>query len=183
MKGALSLRRLAALVLGCAALTGCSTNPLMPAVDKVDLSRFMGAWYVIADIPAWPERNAYNEVESYAMRPDGRVQTTLRFRAGSFDGDLKTMHPVGTVIPQTGNARWNMQFIWPFQAEYVIAYLDSDYRSTIIARSKRDYVWIMARTPHLSEAEYGKLVSQVRKLGYDPSLLRKVPQQWPEAQQ
>ncbi|WP_051094409.1 lipocalin family protein [Bordetella sp. FB-8] len=181
MKGALPLHRLAALVLGCAALTGCSSNPPMPAVNNVDLPRFMGDWYVIADIPAWPERNACNEVESYAMRPDGRVQTTLRFRDGSCEGKLKTMHPVGTVIPQTGNARWNMQFIWPFQAEYVIAYLDGDYRSTIIARSKRDYVWIMARTPQLPQAEYGKLVSQVRKLGYDPSLLREVPQHWPEA--
>ena len=62
----------------------------MPAVKSVDLARFMGDWYVIADIPARPERNAYNEVESYAPRPDGRVQTTLRFREGGFDGEIKT---------------------------------------------------------------------------------------------
>ena len=147
MKGHARIRKLAALALGCLALAGCSSSPPMPAVKSVDLARFMGDWYVIADIPARPERNAYNEVESYAPRPDGRVQTTLRFREGGFDGEIKTMHPVGTVLPQTGNARWNMQFIWPFQAEYVIAYLDPDYRSTIIGRSKRDYVWIMARTP------------------------------------
>lgn len=164
-------------------LTGCAsgTRTPIPTVPQVDLPRFMGDWYVIADIPARPERNAYNEVESYAPRPDGRVQTTLRFREGGFDGEIKTMHPVGTVLPQTGNARWNMQFIWPFQAEYVIAYLDPDYRSTIIGRSKRDYVWIMARTPQLTAAQYDNLVSEVRKLGYDTSLLRKVPQQWPEA--
>ncbi|MGN6579606.1 MAG: lipocalin family protein [Bordetella sp.] len=183
MKRRTWIHGLAMLALGCAALSGCSSNPPMPAVKHVDLDRFMGAWYVIADIPAWPERSAYNEVESYALRPDGRVQTTLRFRDGAFDGKVKTMHPVGTVVPQTNNARWTMQFIWPFQAEYVVAYLDPDYRSTIIGRSKRDYVWIMARTPQLSETEYQSLVSEVRKLGYDASLLRKVPQQWPEASQ
>ena len=181
MKDHACIRRLVALALGCAALGGCSSSPPMPAVKSVDLARFMGDWYVIADIPAWPERNAYNEVESYAPRPDGRVQTTLRLRDGGFDGKVKTMHPIGTVLPRTGNARWSMQFIWPFEAEYVIAYLDPDYRSTIIGRSKRDYVWIMARTPKLSEAEYENLESEVRKLGYEPSLLRKVPQQWPEA--
>lgn len=180
MKRLACMRRLATLALACAALAGCSSNPPMAAVKNVDLARFMGDWYVIADIPAWPERDAYNEVESYAPRPDGRVQTTLRFRDGGFDGKVKTMHPIGTVLPQTGNARWNMQFIWPFQAEYVVAYLDPDYRSTIIGRSKRDYVWIMARTPELSDAQYEHLVAEVRKLGYDSSLLRKVPQRWPE---
>lgn len=181
MKRLASIRGLATLALGCAALTGCSSNPPMAAVKNVELARFMGDWYVIADIPAWPERDAFNEVESYAPRPDGRVQTTLRFRDGGFDGKVKTMHPIGTVLPQTGNARWNMQFIWPFQAEYVVAYLDPDYRSTIIGRSKRDYVWIMARTPELSDAQYENLVAEVRKLGYESSLLRKVPQRWPEA--
>lgn len=153
----------------------------MRAVKDVDLARFMGDWYVIADIPTWLERDAYNEVESYALRPDGKVQTTLKFRDGGFNGKVKTMHPIGTVRPGTGNAAWGMQFIWPFEAEYVIAYLDSNYQRTIIGRSKRDYVWIMARTPHISKAEYENLVSEIRELGYDPDLLRKVPQYWSKA--
>jgi len=41
-----------------------------------------------------------------------------------------------------------MQFLWPFKAEYLIAYVDPDYSETIIARNNRDYVWIMARTPN-----------------------------------
>lgn len=180
MKSLVRIQRLAALIIGCVALASCSSYPPMPAVRNVDLARFMGDWYVIADIPTWPERNAYNEVESYALRPDGKVQTTLRFREGGFDGKAKTMRPVGVVRPGTGNAVWGMQFIWPFEAEYVIAYLDNNYQRTIIGRSKRDYVWIMARTPHISEADYENLVSEIRELGYDPDLLRKVPQHWPK---
>ena len=140
----------------------------------------MGDWYVIAGIPTWPERQSYNAVESYALLPDGRIQTTFRYRHGSFDADVETMHPVGTVQPGTGNAIWGMQFIWPIQAEYVIAYVDDAYQQTIIGRSKRDYVWIMARTPTLPEADYARLVAKVGELGYDTSQLRVVPQQWPE---
>lgn len=171
----------AAFAAGFAAmLAACSSPPQMPPVAQVDIKRFMGDWYVIAGIPSWPERKSFNAVESYALLPDGRIQTTFRYRHGGFDADVETMHPVGTVEPGTGNAIWGMQFIWPIQAEYVIAYLDDAYQQTIVGRSKRDYVWIMARTPSVSDADYERLVAKVGELGYDVSQLRKVPQQWPE---
>jgi apolipoprotein D and lipocalin family protein len=115
-------------------------------------------------------------VESYELKPDGRIQTTFRYRNGSFEAPLKTMRPVGTVVPGTGNAVWGMQFIWPIKAEYVISYLDPGYAETIIARSKRDYAWIMARTPEIPEAAYAADVERLKAMGYDLSKLRKVPQ-------
>jgi apolipoprotein D and lipocalin family protein len=161
-------------------LLGCSAETPMPHVAHVDLQRYMGDWYVIAAIPSYPERHAYNAVESYTLRPDGKIQTTFRYRNGSFAAPVKTMHPVGTVQPGTGQAVWGEQFVWPMKAEYIIAYLDSDYRTVIVGRSKRDYVWIMARTPTLSPQSYAQLVNEVAALGYDTNKLREVPQQWPE---
>lgn len=166
---------LAALLAGFA-MTASSTEPTMAHVAPVDVDRFMGDWYVIASIPTFLERDAYDAVESYVRRPDGRIQTTFRYRRGSFDAKLRTMHPIGTVRDEGDGAIWGMQFVWPIQAEYVIAYLDADYRTTIVARSKRDYVWIMARTPTLPDGEYDALVERVRALGYDTAKLRRVPQ-------
>ena len=167
------LRALCVAAMGL--LAGCAGPAPMPPVAHVDLPRFMDDWYVIAHIPSWPERNAYDAVESYRPLPDGRIQTDFRYRKGSFDAEVNTMHPVATVRPDTGNAIWGMQFIWPIQAEYVIAYLDDAYQTTIIGRSKRDYVWIMARTPCLSDDAYAQLADRVAALGYTESL-RKVPQ-------
>jgi lipocalin len=83
----------------------------------------MGDWYVIAHIPSWPEREAFDAVESYALKPDGRIQTTFTYRKGSFDAPQKSMHPIGRVEKEGNGAIWGMQFIWPIQAEYVIAWL------------------------------------------------------------
>jgi apolipoprotein D and lipocalin family protein len=167
------------LALAIATLAGCGSPAPMPPVAQVDLPRFMGDWYVIASIPSRAERHAFNAVESYALMPDGKIQTTFRYRDGGFDGEMKTLRPVGTVQADTGNAIWGMQFIWPIQAEYVIAYLDPDYREVIVGRSKRDYVWIMARTPTLPEAQYQSLVARLVELGYAAGDLRRVPQRWP----
>ena len=84
------------------------------------------------------------------------------------------------MIKNTNNALWGMQFIWPIKAEYRIAYLNDEYQRTIIARNARDYVWIMARTPKISDAEYKELTDLFQSYGYDLSKLRKVPQQWPK---
>ncbi len=72
-----------------------------------------------------------------------------------------------------------MQFIWPIKAEYRVIYLNEDYSQTIIGRSSRDYVWIMARTPHISNEDYQALIDFVAEQGYDVNAVQKVPQQWP----
>jgi apolipoprotein D and lipocalin family protein len=72
-----------------------------------------------------------------------------------------------------------MQFIWPIKAEYRIVYVDDDYRHTIIGRSKRDYVWIMARTPQIPAQDMQSLRDIIATQGYDIVKLRNVPQQWP----
>lgn len=169
---------LLALVIAATAL-GCRSGNVKPSITTaapVDVDRFMGDWYVIAHIPSFPERDAYKAMESYARLPDGRIQTTFRYRKGALDGPEKTMHPVGTVEPNTGGAVWGMQFVWPIQAEYVIVWVDADYQQTIVGRSKRDYVWLMARTPKIADADYQARLRQIEALGYDISKIRHVPQ-------
>jgi apolipoprotein D and lipocalin family protein len=159
-------------------LAACSSNPPIPAAGKVELERFMGDWYVIANIPTYLERGAHNAVESYRLDADGSIATTFTFRDGAFDGPEKVMRPRGFVRDRETNAVWGMQFVWPVKAEYVIAHVDVDYTETIIARSARDYVWIMAREPEISPDDYQRLVGKVAALGYDVNRLEKVPQRW-----
>ena len=160
------------LMLGACA----SRGPDMQTVDYVDLERFMGDWYVIANIPTFLEKGAHNAVESYALNDDGTVATTFVFRDGSFDGEEKTYTPKGFVRDDGSNALWGMRFIWPIKADYRIVYLDKDYSQTVIARQKRDFVWIMARTPQISEDEYARLIEFTASIGYDVSKIERVPQ-------
>ncbi|HKJ89360.1 MAG TPA: lipocalin family protein [Gammaproteobacteria bacterium] len=160
-------------------LGGCADQrPPIHTVDRVNLERFMGDWYVIAAIPTSLEENAYNAVESYRLAGEGRVETTFTFREGGFDGERKTYHPTGFVEEGTGNAVWGMQFFWPIKAEYRVISLSEDYSQTIIGRQKRDYAWIMARSPQIPESQYRAMVDFLRQEGYDVGKLRKVPQRW-----
>jgi apolipoprotein D and lipocalin family protein len=151
-------------MLGCGILlAACSSTPVRPAlqpVAQVDLQRYMGRWYVLAHIPAAIEKGAFNAVETYRLTDKGEVDTTFTFRRGSFEGTEKTYRPTGFIVDPASNSA-------------------EDYTQTIVARNKRDYVWIMARTPRISERDYIALTEKVRSYGYDLTRLRKVPQRWP----
>jgi apolipoprotein D and lipocalin family protein len=159
------------------ALTACQSLPPIQTVPQVDLPRFMGKWYVIAAIPTFIEKDPYHPIEQYQKNADGSIATTFSFHQGGFDGPLKVYQPTGYVVPDSGNAAWKMQFIWPFKSEYLIAYLSDDYQHTIIARNKRDYVWLMSRSPDIDAQTYGELVSKIEGMGYDISKLRVFPHQ------
>jgi apolipoprotein D and lipocalin family protein len=157
--------------------SGCQTLKPIHTVEYVDLNRFMGDWYVIANIPTFIEKDAYNAIESYRLEDDGTVATTFRFNKGSFDGPLKEYHPRGFIRDKKSNAVWGMQFVWPIKAEYRIIYLSDDYTKTVIGRSKRDYVWIMAREPAIHDEEYDAILGFLQAQGYDIKKLQKVPQE------
>ena len=159
-------------------LGACATPAPIRTVDYVDLERFMGDWYVIANIPTFVEEGAHNAVESYRLDEDGTIATTFTFRDGSFDGELKEYNPRGFVRDTESNAVWGMQFIWPFKAEYRVIFLNPDYSQTIIGRSKRDYVWIMARRPEIPPAELEAMLAFLAEQGYDTSRVERVPQRW-----
>jgi len=163
-----------------AGLAGCASavpQPPLPAlVAHVDLPRFMGDWYVIANIPTSLEKGAHNARDSYRLDADGTIATTFSFNAGAADGPAKIYGSRGFVMDTATNAVWGQQYVWPIKADYRISYLSPDYTQTVITREKRDYVWIMARTPTLDEADLARLTSFVAAQGYDVSKLQRVPQ-------
>jgi apolipoprotein D and lipocalin family protein len=173
--------KIPATILALSLIVSCTASlPPLRTVERVDIERFMGTWYVIAAIPTFIETDAFNAVESYRLDADGTVDTTFTFRKGAFDGPIKIYNPRGFIVDTNSNATWGMQFIWPIKAEYLITHLSDDYGQTVIGRNKRDYVWIMARTPQIPEADYERIVAQLAAQGYDVTKLRKVPQRWPE---
>ncbi len=170
------------LLLLATLLGACASNPSLPPIQRaahVDLPRFMGDWYVIAYTPTFIDRDGHNQIERYQLNDDGTIATTFTFRDGGYDGKPKRYTPKGFVVPGTGNAEWGMQFLWPFKGEFLITELADDYSSVVIARSKRDLVWLLARKPDMAQADYDAWLARIAAMGYDLSQVRRVPQRWP----
>ena len=147
----------------------------MNTVPHVDLPRFMGSWYVIGNIPTLSEKDAYGAIESYnslQMAP-----STPPSRFGKAASMARRRHDIRAVSCATG-------FECAMGNAVHVAYqgglphrvagrrLQPDHRRA----AEADYVWIMARTPAIPDADYRKHVESAKNLGYDVSKIRKVPQ-------
>lgn len=153
----------------------CRKYPSIRMAEKVDIDLFMGDWYVIANIPTFIEKGAHNAVETYSRKSESVIGTKFIFNKDSLSGPKKEYNPTGFVTDNPSNAEWKMQFLWPFKSEFIIVYVDPEYKFTIIGRTKRDYVWIMAREPEIDSRDQEMLINIVEKEGYDRSLLEIIP--------
>ncbi|MEI8294383.1 MAG: lipocalin family protein [bacterium] len=167
------------LTLLACVLAGCSAVPKqtpLRTVDHVDLNRFMGDWYVIGTIPWVVEKNNVGTMDIYKQRPDGKIDIRYAFHKGSLDAPRQEMRATATVVDTQTNARWAVQFLWPFRAPFLVIDLSPDYRHTTIGYPDRSLIWIMSRDPSMPEKDYSAALENARSQGYDISRIVKVPQ-------
>ncbi len=157
-------------------LSGCSKD--FNTVDRVELDRFMGDWYVIAILPNPIEKNAVNGIESYALNDDGSIAVTYKYRKGTPDGKEKVLRPKGKVYNKVSNAEWRIQLFKPFWSKYLIVYLDEDYLYTAIGVPSRKFLWIMSRTPSVPQDAYNVIIDKLKAEGYNTNKIIQMPQKW-----
>jgi apolipoprotein D and lipocalin family protein len=166
---------LTTLVGGCAA----SRPDLMAFDQEIEVERFMGDWYVLAFIPIdlffFSEADAHDAVENYRLNENGGIDVTYTFLDGGFDGETVVMRQRGRVFDEARGTEWRIQIFWPFESAYLIAWLDDGYERAIVGVPSRSNVWLLSRSPNVTEAEFVELTDRVAELGYDSSLLQRVP--------
>jgi apolipoprotein D and lipocalin family protein len=175
------MRRATLTFAGCALLlgmlAGCSGSdrPPLALEHHVDLQRYAGRWYIIANIPYFAERG---KVGSYfdVSFPDGKVKDVYNGRNGNFDAPLKSFTMNGYVVPGTGNARWRESPFWPVYLSYLVLYVDPDYQYALVGYPGRGYGWVLSRTPTMDDATYQRLLQRFAAEGYDIGQFRRVPQ-------
>lgn len=160
--------------LGCAGPSGVQPRGLPAEALPLDLTRFMGDWYVLAHIPTAPEAEAYAGIESYALEPDGTIDVRFRFCEGDLRGERRELAMTAWVHDPATNAEWRVRPFWPLRLSYQILELDPAYTRTVVV-NPNGYAWLMARRPGLSERDFEAFAERLAGLGFDLETLRRVP--------
>lgn len=176
----LGLVTAASMLLGACAGTPANPNPRADAPLKlapaVDLPRFMGRWYVIANIPYFAEEGYVGSYVEYALRPDGVIDDLYFGHKASFEKPLEKKTLSDTVVKGSNNAEWRSSPFWPLSFSYLILYVDPAYRYALIGYPGKKWGWVFARTPEIGDAAYQKLLAEFDRQGYDTSRFLRVPQ-------
>ena len=151
-------------------------GPLKP-VEHVELPKYMGTWYVIANIPTMFEKDAYNATETYTWNEkEKRIDVMFRFNQGGPEGKVKEYPQKAFVDNKDTQAEWLVQPLWPFKFSYLILDLAPDYSYAIVGVPNRKHVWILGRAPIMDNNVYRGLEFKLAGMGFDVAKLQKVPQ-------
>lgn len=166
-----------ACAAGSATSMGALSNTPLQVVDEVDLERFMGAWYEVARYPNRFQRDHVAVIARYELVKDGReIKLRNTARKGSFDGKVERGSAKGWPVKGADGAKWKVQFIWPFKADYWIIDLDDEeYQWAVVGQPKRENLWILSRTRALDEDVMQGIRERLRENGYDPDRLQATP--------
>ena len=162
------------LALGFTSMNKLHADEVSTATT-IDLARYMGRWYVIANIPYFPERGKVATYDEYKLREDGRIDNIYGFKK-SFDKKEKQWKALATVKPDTGNRKWTIKFFGMLNADYEILEVAPDYSWVIIGHPKREMGWVMARDANMDDALYDTLIKKFESYDYKTASFKRVPQ-------
>jgi apolipoprotein D and lipocalin family protein len=168
---------LALLAAGCASVPENAPR----TVERVDLQRYAGTWYEIARYPVrfqdGPNLRCEDVTATYALRPDGQVSVRNFCRNGLAEGrPPREANGTAYVVEGSGNARLRVTFFWPFYGDYWVLGLDPEYRWAVVGAPGRDYLWVLSRTPSLSEEDYARAAAIASREGFEPARLQRTRQ-------
>lgn len=149
--------------------TACST-PTPPqgttVVDNFNVQRFAGRWYEIARLDHSFERGLERVSATYTLQPDGSVGVVNR----GYNPDRGMWQSIDGTALFTGSptrGALKVSFFGPFYGGYNILYLDKDYRLAVICGPDRNYLWLLARAPVISQQQKQQLLDNAARQGFN----------------
>jgi apolipoprotein D and lipocalin family protein len=178
-RGSARLKGAGLLGAACAVLVGCAAPPTapMPTVDAVDLQRYAGSWYEVALVPNRFQAQCVADTQARYRRVGDEIEVVNRCRRA--DGMVEDITGVAKVVEGSGNAKLRVSFFRPFYGDYWVLALDPDYRWVLVGEPRRQFGWVLSRTPQLAPADLDAAFARAVALGYDRAAFRPTPQTQP----
>lgn len=152
----------------CFIFTSCTTELTVDnsTVKNLDLNRFMGRWYEIARFDHKFERGMQQVTTMYAIEKNGKVKV---INQGLKKDKWETSEGKGKLTTTPGLLR--VSFWGPFYSDYRVMTLASDYSYALIGGDSDKYLWILSRTPQLSQDTRNSLLRDAQRRGYNTNNL------------
>jgi apolipoprotein D and lipocalin family protein len=155
--------------------TAAGREPELVTVPHVDLARYLGRWYEIARYPnLFEEQCDRDACADYALRDDGRIDVLNS--CVRKDGSHSEAKGWAKISNPSTNAKLRVTFYWPFFGDYWVLELGENYEYAVVGEPSRKYLWILSRTPQMSEDQYHVITGDLAAKGYDAARLVRVKQ-------
>jgi len=151
--------------------------------DTIDLTKYMGKWYQIADYPQFYEYFTCYEctTATYELLSNESI-SVLNQASGKNNCAVKG---VAHVVDEKDVSKLAVRFdFFPFffpSAQYWIYRVGElnekdQYSWSIVSNEKKDTCYVLSRTPTVDDTFYDRLLGNLTSLGFDINRLKKTKQ-------
>lgn len=102
----------------------------------------------------------------YVLRNDGKVDV---HNTGVKNGRHSEAKGIAKLTDTPALLR--VSFWGPFYSDYRVLLLDKDYQYALIGSGNDKYIWILSRTPRISDETKEMILAEAQKRGYDTDKL------------
>jgi apolipoprotein D and lipocalin family protein len=153
-------------------LTACLGMPAsVTPVKNFELERYLGVWYEIARLDHSFERGLQNISAEYSMREDGGVAVINRGYSVE-DKKWKSAEGKAYFVEGADRGYLKVSFFGPFYGSYVIFELEEgNYDYAFISGPDNSYLWLLSRSPKVSQKVIDKFIGMASERGFDTDSL------------
>ena len=145
----------------------------LATVASLDVPRYMGTWFEIAKYPNWFQRKCIADTRAeYRLQAGGNIVVVNRCRkdSGEVDEAVGEARQLGAAASPKLQVRFApswlsiLPFVW---GDYWVIDLDERYELVAVSEPKREYLWVLSRTPAVNAAAYAALLARLKAQGFD----------------
>lgn len=150
-------------------------------VSFVDLQRYLGTWYEVATTPSFQQAACTNTQAQYTFNEEqGWVDVLNSCRAGSAEGRLQEIRGHAELVDTDTQAKLAVVFFNQRSPYWVVSLDGSEgaapYQWAVVSVPGSQTIWILARTPQITEAARQEINDHLENRGFPIERLIDTPQ-------
>ncbi len=181
---ALSFLSLTSLILvSSPAIAQDAASIPVKTIPSLDVPRYLGTWYEIAKFPNWFQKKCVGNTKAvYSKGDDGnlRVLNSCKTANGEVSVAQGTARQIGASDSPKLEVRFApdwLSFLPLVWGDYWLIDLDTQYQVAAVSDPRREYLWVLSRTPELDSTIYNALLQRLQAQQFDIRKLELTKQQ------
>ena len=152
---------------------GQSIDAPVKTIPSLDVQRYLGTWYEIAKYPNWFQKKCISNTKAvYSARADGtlKVLNSCKTADGETSEAEGTARQIGSKDSPKLEVRFApawLSFIPMVWGDYWVIDLDPQYQVAVVSDPRREYLWVLSRTPQLDKKVYEDTLLHIQAQQFD----------------
>jgi apolipoprotein D and lipocalin family protein len=169
----ITLLGLLLICLGSSQVMAQQSDQTVKTISALDVPRYLGTWYEIAKFPNWFQKKCVSNTKAvYTARPDGNLRVLNSCKTAG--GETSEAEGLARQIGAKDSPRLEVRFapewlsflplVW---GDYWVIDLDPQYQVAAVSDPRREYLWVLSRSPQIDPKVYADLLQRLKQQQFD----------------